>query len=411
MNTIKNSFAVIDDLAGRLRWPAKQKHTIHGLCGEGCIPFIQVQLGRPARETQEVDVVVWNSIWNTMFSSVVSAVPLGSELMAVFTLIDKITGIGAKMYAQDRAKIMQAFIQNAQSKLKIYLECRIDYCTIADWLSGWSNLVLAQLDSAVRAAYAEKVTTIGNDLIRYFILTTQAYNKLRIQERYHIQKITGVTVIRPEDYEGFFDDYVTPGQMMVQVPHIEWYWMGDKIKINSREFTITTRAGQIANPNSNNAADLTAMRGCCPDIDPRIIGNRGEGKYSPGGYNIRNMTGQGWLFINATQTELGGAKAGDTVSLSDKFISDSTATGQDQTSNTINESTSTGTKNAFFADISAFVNKLGINKAGIFSTKTLGTLLFAGVALGLLNQAFFTESEPEQIEKKNQEEYEDEEES
>jgi len=392
INPLKNTFSVIDGLAGKC-YPGSAKKTF-GLKGDDgtCIPFVRINPGHSVLTYESIGGQIFMSLYNSAFSflmgtssqaitagATAAGLPVGTLVGAIYAavmILDQLTGISAKMQADDMSDIIKADFNNLKKHLTTLLECHIDYCTIANYVTQWKY----NAEAKWKPVYLDKRTysDIESQFIPLFIATTQAFNKARLIKKFHVQKVLAVSEIRKEDYEGFFDNYVTPGSMMIRVPNIEWYWMGDKVRIgnNPNIFTITTRAGQIATSDFGKMNKMTKTGG--QGVDPRIIGNDGPDKYANGGYNIRNLTGEGWLFTNATKDQFSGTKSGDKISLTQEFINASLPEVPGVSMPAISDTTGTGSSKKELT-LKEWSEK--VNKAGIFNPEALGNFLFIGIGI------------------------------
>lgn len=282
MNLLKQAFDPIDNLfKGRQKTSAQHS----GLRGSTpCIPFYQFN-GKdvPVYYKTTVAVPIWNTVWG-----LAQSISGFGSLINVITMIDNLLNAG-KREAQYQQYIKDHYTE-ADKALQWKLDCHLPYCEIVNDLTN--------ID--IKGTFYSP--ELSDDLKRKFIIYTVAYNNSRLRSAAHIQPILDVAQVTSQNFGGV-ENYFPPGSIMIRVPHIEYYWLGEKIKVDgiSSDCTILMRYGFTEGKkyNAKCSHNMRDGRHICKNLF-----NGSCGDYCNEGWNLEKLTGEGVLVLDKPYTSM-----------------------------------------------------------------------------------------------------------
>jgi len=357
----------------------KRKHPqpLNGLGDSNtCIPFYQFN-------AQDVLVYYQTSLAANLWSAIWNAAQQISGYGTMISLLTKMdNAINAGTKATQYSQYIMDHYKESNRVLQWKMDCHLPYCEIATWLTT--------ID-VNGTFYAPEMQM---DLKRKFFAAGVAYQNARLRTNSHIQRITSITQVTPEDYNGV--PGFPPGALMIKIPNIEFYWLGDQIKIDgvTDPCTILMRHGYTEGKKMTaKAADhMRDYRNICHGL---FDGSCGE--YCNEGWNLPNLQGEGTIVVDKQFSQLQSfIKSTTNIRLVNTKIIDTTPpanknntpaptppTGNNTTppagntpTKTINDPTPAGTSLASF-------------------TTPLTILLLLGVGAGFIYQAFKDDDQPE----------------
>lgn len=245
-----------------------------------CVPFYQFNTKQVAVYYQSsIAVPIWNVVWNAAQS-----ISGFGAIINIISIIENLLNSGRK--AQQYEQYIINHYEAANKSLQWKIDCHLPYCEIAQSLTT--------ID--IQGSFYKP--ELQEDLMRKFIVLTVAINNARLKSNSHIQPILSCYPV-DENQSGGFENLFPLGAMMIRVPNIEAYWLGEKIKIigTSLEPTIMMRHGYTEGKKFTASAihNLRDQRYLCDGMYEKE--NPNSYMYNVG-WNLENLQGEGVMVLN-----------------------------------------------------------------------------------------------------------------
>jgi hypothetical protein len=245
-----------------------------------CVPFYQFNTKPIAVFYQtSIAVPIFNVVWN-----LAQSISGYGAIINIITILEGLLNKGRKE-AQYEQYIINHY-ESANKALQWKIDCHLPYCEIAQSLT----------DIDIQGTFYRP--DLQEDLMRKFIVLTVAINNARLKSNSHIQPILSCYPV-DENQSGGFENLFPLGAMMIRVPNIEAYWLGEKIKIigTSLEPTIMMRHGYTEGKKFTASAlhNLRDHRYLCDGMYEKD--NPNSYMYNLG-WNLENLKGEGVMVLN-----------------------------------------------------------------------------------------------------------------
>jgi len=249
-----------------------------------CIPFYQFNGKLVVVSNASTMSSLWPYIWNTVCSKVGAYGVSAGTVFSIVSEVDQL--INAGWYKQQYTQNVKLAYADSLKALQWKLDCHLPYCEIATWLTT--------IDTA--SQFYDK--TQQQNLMNVFLASTIVYNNNRLQSGAHVQTILDTHLIDEDNFKGTEDRGFVIGGLMIRVPNVEAYWMGEKIKISGcgdTEFTITNRYGITKDrKNVDCYLEVRDKRYFCKgQLDQST-----RTQYNNEGCSLAGLYGPGWLYLD-----------------------------------------------------------------------------------------------------------------
>ncbi|MEI7726474.1 MAG: hypothetical protein WCK09_15300 [Bacteroidota bacterium] len=255
-----------------------------------------------------------------MTTVTILALPVGAIAMAVVAIVDYLNAAAIKKsqkaYAEEHAKSVASAVFN---QITTRLQTRLPWCDTIKWLQSSTTYFTAN-----SPVFGADGPAVGSEFLKVYVLAALELNNERFGK-------TKQKIISAEPYQWDINEInLHKGVLMVKVPNIEHYWMGDIISLPGMSFPVTVihRYGNSKMTTYDCDNVFTDARifpdglyesgsGCSMAYNANTLKNsqsssRGGRTH---GLNIRQMEGEGLLFCSIAYSEAHKGMAGGYVDL------------------------------------------------------------------------------------------------
>jgi len=333
MNLLNKTFAPINGITNAISGSSGSLGAVvsdrgcppKGQCS-GCTPFCCFdgqEIGIFVRKTN-VTEAVFNTATAIITGVILKGVmvisgPIGIAAGVVITLVEYLNSGAIKKsqakYAKERVLKTTHMMAN---RIKSYLEVRLPWCECI------KNIQSFDYFKANSEVFGADGPAVGADFLKIYTLTALELNNERFGK-------TKQKIISAEPYQWDINEInLHKGVLMIKVPNIEHYWMGDVISLPGMSYPVTVihRYGnsKMTTEDCDNVfidkrifpdGLYESGRGCSLAYNGNSL-DKSNGSSLGGrthGLNIRQMEGEGLLFCNMPYSETHKSMIGQYVDL------------------------------------------------------------------------------------------------